>query len=378
MPSDKLSRRSRSTLVTYAIVILALMVIGTSYRHYVAQGTNMVHREVLLPIEGQQSPETAIEVGLLIDNVYAFEADKKTFDADGWIWLKWSQALHRKMLQVGVSPDELFQFFNQVDDWDATLTPGSDAPIPMADGRLYQKFRFSGHFYVNELDFRLYPFQTLKLPLVVELTNEKLKGEGPALGVTLDKVHSGLGDYVDLGGYQTRGHEFRACLHEYKTSFGEPAATSGPRRLPQARMEIAYQKAPTAMWLKVLLPLITVMVLALFAPDISASGWDVRLGIPPMAILTLMFLQQTYQTWMPELPYITFLDTVYNLCYLANLVLFRLFLWGTNEYCAASEEDKPAVVARINRVDLYFQVGITAVIAFTIAANWFTLSRQIQ
>lgn len=378
MPSDKLSRRSRSTLLTYAIVILALMVIGTSYRHYVAQGTNMVHREVLLPIEGQQSPETAIEVGLLIDNVYAFEADKKTFDADGWIWLKWSQALHRKMLQVGVSPDELFQFFNQVDDWDATLTPGSDAPIPMADGRLYQKFRFSGHFYVNELDFRLYPFQTLKLPLVVELTNEKLKGEGPALGVTLDKVHSGLGDYVDLGGYQTRGHEFRACLHEYKTSFGEPAATSGPRRLPQARMEIAYQKAPTAMWLKVLLPLITVMVLALFAPDISASGWDVRLGIPPMAILTLMFLQQTYQTWMPELPYITFLDTVYNLCYLANLVLFRLFLWGTNEYCAASEEDKPAVVARINRVDLYFQVGITAVIAFTIAANWFTLSRQIQ
>jgi hypothetical protein len=378
MPSDKLSRRSRSTLLTYAIVILALMVIGTSYRHYVAQGTNMVHREVLLPIEGQQSPETAIEVGLLIDNVYAFEADKKTFDADGWIWLKWSQALHRKMLQVGASPDELFQFFNQVDDWDATLTPGSDAPIPMADGRLYQKFRFSGHFYVNELDFRLYPFQTLKLPLVVELTNEKLKGEGPALGVTLDKVHSGLGDYVDLGGYQTRGHEFRACLHEYKTSFGEPAATSGPRRLPQARMEIAYQKAPTAMWLKVLLPLITVMVLALFAPDISASGWDVRLGIPPMAILTLMFLQQTYQTWMPELPYITFLDTVYNLCYLANLVLFRLFLWGTNEYCAASEEDKPAVVARINRVDLYFQVGITAVIAFTIAANWFTLSRQIQ
>jgi hypothetical protein len=378
MPSDKLSRRSRSTLLTYAIVILALMVIGTSYRHYDAQGTNMVHREVLLPIEGQQSPETAIEVGLLIDNVYAFEADKKTFDADGWIWLKWSQALHRKMLQVGASPDELFQFFNQVDDWDATLTPGSDAPIPMADGRLYQKFRFSGHFYVNELDFRLYPFQTLKLPLVVELTNEKLKGEGPALGVTLDKVHSGLGDYVDLGGYQTRGHEFRACLHEYKTSFGEPAATSGPRRLPQARMEIAYQKAPTAMWLKVLLPLITVMVLALFAPDISASGWDVRLGIPPMAILTLMFLQQTYQTWMPELPYITFLDTVYNLCYLANLVLFRLFLWGTNEYCAASEEDKPAVVARINRVDLYFQVGITAVIAFTIAANWFTLSRQIQ
>ncbi len=378
MTTDKPWTPSRSTLFTYAIVIVAFMVIGTSYRHYDAQSMNTAHREVLLPVEGHQSPETTIEVGLLVDNVYAFEADKKTFDADGWIWLKWSQALQRKMVQVGASPDELFQFFNQVDDWDTTLTPGSDAPIPMADGRLYQKFRFSGHFYVNELDFRLYPFQTLKLPLVVELTNEKVKGEGAALGVSLDEVHSGLGAYVDLGGYLTRGHEFKACLHEYRTSLGEPASTTGPRRLPQARMEIAYQKAPTAMWLKVLLPLITVMVLALFAPAISASGWDVRLGIPPMAILTLIFLQQSYQTWMPELPYITFLDTVYNICYLANLILFRLFLWGTNEYCSASEEDKSGVVERINRVDRYFQVGISVVITVIIAANWFALSRHIH
>ena len=224
MTSDKAWTPSRSTLVTYAIFIAAFLVIGISYRHYDAQSRYATHREVLLPIEGQQSPETTIEVGLLIDNVYAFEADKKTFDADGWVWLKWTQILQRRMQQVGASPDQLFQFFNQVDDWDTTLTPGSDAPIPMEDGRLYQKFRFSGHFYANELDFRLYPFQTLRLPLVVELTNEKLKGSGPALGISLDEVHSGLGAYVDLGGYLTRGHDFKAYLHEYRTSLGEPAS----------------------------------------------------------------------------------------------------------------------------------------------------------
>lgn len=369
---------SESRLFKYLVISVAFVAIGLSYRHYDLRARSQTHREVLLPIEGHQSPEATVEIGLLIDNLYAFEADKKTFDADGWIWLKWTQALQRKMTQAGAKPDELFQFFNQVDDWDANFTPGSDDPIPMPDGRLYQKFRFSAHFYVNELDFRLYPFQTIRLPVVVELTNEKLKGEGPTLGITLDETHSGLGDYADLGGYLTRGYDFKAYLHEYKTSLGEPASSSGPRRLPQARMEVSYQKAPTAMLLKVILPLITIMALALFSPSISPSGWDVRVGIPPMAILTLMFLQQTYQTWMPELPYITFLDTVYNMCYLANLVLFRVFLWGTSEYCSASETDKPAVVERITRIDRYFQWGITTVVMVIIAMNWYALSHQIH
>ena len=112
------------------------------------------------------------------------------------------------------------------------------------------------------------------------------------------------------------------------------------------------------------------MVLSLLSPSISATGWDVRVGIPPTAVLSLIFLQQTYQNWIPELPYITFLDTIYNVCYATNLILFGLFLWGTNAYNLASEQDKVSVVERIDRLDSYFQKGLVVFIMVVITINW--------
>jgi len=135
-------------------------------------------------------------------------------------------------------------------------------------------------------------------------------------------------------------------------------------------MEIAYKKAPVATFVKIFLPLVSVMVLSLLSPSIFATGWDVRVGIPPTALLSLIFLQQTYENWIPELPYITFLDTIYNACYVTNMILFGLFLWGSNAYNLAPEEDKASVVARIDKLDSYFQKGLVVFIILSITTNW--------
>jgi hypothetical protein len=39
------------------------------------------------------------------------------------------------------------------------------------------------------------------------------------------------------------------------------------------------------------------------------------------------------------------------------MVLFALFVWGTNTYSTAAPEQQTAVMARINRVDLIFQIS---------------------
>lgn len=139
-------------------------------------------------------------------------------------------------------------------------------------------------------------------------------------------------------------------------------------------MEISYQKSSVATILKILLPLIAVMALSLISPSISATGWDVRVGIPPTALLSLIFLQQAYQSWLPELSYITFLDTVYNVCYLTNLILFGLFLWGTNTLKEASSEDRPAVVEHIEKVDRLFQKALLLMMAVMVSVNWYVMS----
>jgi len=158
--------------------------------------------------------------------------------------------------------------------------------------------------------------------------------------------------------------------HVYESSLGDPDFGKEPRQVSQARLEISYKKTPVATVLKIFLPLMAVMALSLLSPSISATGWDVRVGIPPTALLSLIFLQQTYQTWIPELPYITFLDTVYNVCYMTNLILFGLFLWGTNTYSQCSDEERPAVVARIDKLDSYFQKGLLVIIIVAVSINW--------
>jgi hypothetical protein len=103
---------------------------------------------------------------------------------------------------------------------------------------------------------------------------------------------------------------------------------------------------------------------------LSASLWDVRLGIPPMALLALIFLQQGYKENLPELPYATYLDLVYNQCYVVNLTLFGLFLWGSNRLHQTSEKERPAVISQIDRVDHRFQVGLTLALGLLAAINW--------
>lgn len=231
-----------------------------------------------------------------------------------------------------MSAQDLFFFFNGVNDYDFSLVPDSSAPLRFPNGRYYQKYRYSGHFYVHDLNFRRYPFQTISLPLALELKSIDLLDTGTPLNVVLDHEHSGVGSYIEIAGYIKKGFTFSSYLHKYINAQGEPGLINDIRSLFQARMEIAYGKAPMATVIKLLLPLITVMAIILLSTLIPLKGWEVRLAIPPTVILTLIFLQQAYQANLPDLPYITFLDCLYNMSYLSALMIFGLYLWGSMEY----------------------------------------------
>lgn len=369
-------QRSKSlghgAILFYGIFILLVTVLTVSWRIYNATHPIKTYQEQLIrQSEGQGlQPRVSIEVGMLINNVYNFEPNQKTFDAEGWVWLKWPPEVEQAMKKNAVHPQDLFYFFNQVNGYDAILIPADLAPKHTPDGDYYAKFQFSGHFFANALDFRKFPFQTLKFPMALEFRTGKHLGLDYPVGMRIDYQNSGIGAYIDLGGYKTEGFTLAPYTHVYESSLGDPDFGKQPRQVSQARLEISYKKTPVATVLKILLPLMAVMALSLLSPSISASGWDVRVGIPPTALLGLIFLQQTYQTWIPELPYITFLDTVYNVCYMTNLILFGLFLWGTNTYSQCSEEERPSVVARIDKLDSYFQKGLLVIIIVAVSINW--------
>ncbi|MEB3332908.1 MAG: hypothetical protein VKI83_10505, partial [Synechococcaceae cyanobacterium] len=106
-----------------------------------------------------------------------------------------------------------------------------------------------------------------------------------------------------------------------------------------------------------ILPLMIVNSILLMAPAVEGSLGDVRLAIPSTALLTLIFLQQSYRSSLPRLPYTTYLDDLFSCSYIISMALFALFTWGTNAYSMATPEEKERTMSRINRTDRLFQIS---------------------
>lgn len=360
----------RGLLIRLIAIIGLLISIMVVMRFHIAIHPPSEFTEHLSPLPLPKDPHQTVETGLFVHNIYAFEADKKIFDADGWIWLKYSKTLNDYMQSHGFLPANLIHFVNQVDDYDFALDPASDQPILMPDGRYYQKFRFSGHFYVDELDFRQFPFQMISLPIIVEIRAQRLHRDASPVQLAIDNESSGIGAYIDVSGYETKGFSIEGATEHFMSRMGNPLADE-KGAISELRLTVKYQKALNSTFLKLIMPLITVMLLTLFSPSIAPLGWEVRVGIPSTSLLTLIFLQQTYQANIPDFHYLTFLDSIYNLCYMVDLILFGLFLWGAKVIYAADEHDQKQVIAYIEKIDHRFQIGLTLFLILGVFADWY-------
>ena len=377
MKFSKLPSADVQVMLGFSIFLLVAVITFGLVRSGILEPPEIQQPDRLTPISNDaavDSKHAPIEVGVYIENNYLFSADDKTFYAVGQVWLNWPESVEKNRKQQGISPETWLNWINQVDRWDSKLEPVYPNPIRMADGRYHQSFRFSGQFYVDELDFRSYPFHSIHLPLVLELSETIAHGSTPHMTLVADVAGSAPGEYIDIMGYKTTGFHVTTANHDYGTHMGlKGNATQEAYHMRQIAFVTTYQQSVNATLLTLFLPLLVVMSLVMMSPILSATLWDIRLGIPPMALLTLIFLQQTYKTTLPELPYATYLDLIYNICYLINLMLFTLFLWASNRLHQAPEELRPEVTRMIDRVDLFALISLTLMLIIMSLVQWYVL-----
>jgi len=376
MERFKFDRRDYEILWPIGIFLALILLLGLIVHFDLLEPQEMPSKDHLLSISKPELSDTSIQIGAYIENIYLFSANTKTFDADGWFWVNWSQKAQEYFKARKLTPDEWLHIVNQVNEWDFKLEQFYDEPIKLKDGHYYQGFKFSGHFYVNDLQFRKFPFHTLRLPLIFELTDFSRIGLTTSihnLHLAPDEASSGLGTYIDIRGYKTIAFNIFTNTHEYGSNFGLDKLDTKPVRTNQVVFETSYKQSVNGALLMLFLPLVIVMTLVLFSLMLSASLWDIRLGVPPTALLTLIFLQQIHMDKLPELPYITFLDMIYNICYGIILILFVLFLWGSNRLDRASEADKPFVIEHIDAIDSRFQIILPISLLVMSAAAWLVI-----
>jgi hypothetical protein len=374
----KLNKADYEIIVPFAIFLVLTLIIMLLVRINFFDSTNLKSTDQLIsvPITTTDSSNSSIQIGVYIDNIYMLSISNKTFEANGWIWLTWPQKSEDFFQARKLTPNKWLNFVNQIDNWDFKLEQIYENPIKLKNGHYRQGLKFSGHFYIKNISFHKFPFETLKIPLVFELADFSNINNDNIYNMHLvpDKSSSGIGSYIDLTGYKTTAFNVLSKMHIYSSNYGSTVPDAPAIHTYQAIFETTYKQSINAALLTYFLPLLIVMALVLSSPMLSSSLWDVRLSVPPTALLSLIFLQLGYRENLPDLSYITFIDIIYNICYLTILLMFGFFLWGSNKINLAPDAEKESLIDKIDLMDKRFQRYVILGLIILITMNWMSFA----
>jgi hypothetical protein len=366
--------RTRLLLLGFLGLALCALAASALYMSQSAQSTGYfkAHDETEtrspLPPLTELPPETPlVYAGIFVEKVYELSLVSRTFSADGYIWLEWPAEVDRLMREESISALELIRMPNRIEIWDSLFEATSEQPIELSAGRFYQRYRFSSRFYDDDILLHRDPFDSLSLPIVIEIG--PLSMSQKYAGVTLVPHHQAngfIGLSGSLSGYRLELATLTPFLHHYPSRFGSWYRPT----LSQARLEIVYRADYWSAFLNWIFPLLIILAVVLLAPSVAGSLGDVRIAIPSTALLSLIFLHQSYHDELPALPYLTFLDKLFSVSFAICLGLFALFTWGTTIFDQAAESERPRIAARINQIDAIFQISCLAIFIIVALVAW--------
>ena len=305
--------------------------------------------------------------GINVDKVYELDLNSRTFTADGSFWLEWPTSVEQMMELNHTRPIDLVVLQNRIETWDSTFDVSNPEPTELSSGRRYQLYHFSSRFYDDTISFKRDPFDLLSLPIVVELKQPYMSQKyadvrllpQPRAGSLVDNA-------LSLSGYELKDVSLKGYVKSRLGRFGMWYSPS----YAQLRLEMIFQSNIWPGLVNWILPLMIINSIALMAPSVEGSLADVRLAIPSTALLTLIFLQQSYHSSLPRLSYTTFLDDLFSCSYLISMGLFALFTWGHNTYSSAADDKKEQAMKVINKADLLFQVSSALLLVVVATFSW--------
>ncbi len=293
-----------------------------------------------LPPAARAAPPAVVpvQVAMQVDNIHGFSPRDKTYQVEGTLQVGATAAVMERWLRAGLDPISLVRFENRVEPWNSLVEP-IGGPRRQGDD-LSREYRFNARFYSDEIDFRGYPFGSLPLRLNLVANPSVASAIQPPAAIRLVALSSGsgVGRRGNMNGYRLA----RWSLHD----------TAGG-----VDMELVYAPIGWAPLVKWLLPLAITMSVMLLTPTLRPSFGSERLAIPPVVLLTLVFMQQAYRDTLPTLPYLTVLDGLYGFSYLVTLLFFCAFIRCANRLDQRSGPDGSRLERRVKRLEVGLQLA---------------------
>ena len=200
------------------------------------------------------------------------------------------------------------------------------------DGYRRSKYRFEGEFPL-ERDLRKFPFDKAKwrirltLPINASAIDPQL--EDGSFEYNRSFINAYVGSYA-----KCYGGRYIACLTNElisnNTYSPEAYFDETHENFNLAKLDFNHvigvfgqiERSIPSSFARYILPIIfSLLVLSLTDQLSSEESWEIKIAIPPTVLLTLIFMQNTYHSQIPQLAYLTWLDKLYLIAYLSSILM---------------------------------------------------------
>ena len=250
---------------------------------------------------------------------------------------------------------------NAFELWGHILTYESQEPEVLPDGTLYQVTRIQGKFN-TKLPLEEYPYDTQVLQ--VELEDSNL--DSSALVYEPDDDPASMSDGLTIPGWDVDEPTLEIVDNTYDTDFGDPRV-EGDSTFSRAKFQLAVTRPKGTYSFKLILPLLLVALTAALSLLVHPQFVEGRIGIGITALLTLVALQITSNSNLPEVDYLILLDKLYVLSY--AFVVLTMAVIVKNSWVDA--EGDVATATKADRRGLLwlmagYVVGVVLIFALTL------------
>ncbi len=287
---------------------------------------------------GDAKTAAKVELGLYIDSLYNFDLKAMSFKARGWLWYNWTTA---PMLGGKLDPGQMGAFdFNFLDESSVNQVISSKQAFESkSDSGIityWNETSFDAKLAAPSLDLKNFPFDQQKLNILV--TNPvHFAGE---LSYVIQQFRLPLSSF-NIPAYKMDGISYADNIRVYTSNFTDKSSVSlrdgSDVSQSQASFIVFISRNPLTSLLEYVFPvsLVTFMTLALVR--LGKDYWHVKVQAPPAAMLSLVFLQNSFKQGLPQLAYLTCMDLIfllaYCICMLSFMDGFHLgFLSNTDRY----------------------------------------------
>ncbi len=281
---------------------------------------------------GPDSPETppaVVRIGALINDVQQLDLQSHSYNVDAYIWFKWDDPK--------LDPPRSFEFMNAFELWGHILTYETPEPEVLDDGTLYQVLRIQGKFN-TKLPLEEYPFDTQHLKVEIEDSGS----DATALVFEPDTDPIAISEGLTIPGWEIGEPTLTVVDNIYDTDFGDPRV-QGDATFSRAIFDLPVSRPKGTYALKLLLPMLLVALTAALSLMVHPQFVEGRIGIGITALLTLVALQITSNSSLPEVDYLILLDDIYIISY--AFVVLTLAVIVRNSWVDATGDITKAVKA---------------------------------